>query len=96
MRRLRGVLGWIVTIVLVTAYIGGLVAVLVGAEFVNARLPATDPRYNWIGVLIAIVLFGGVAALGLYVLFSPKARQARRLARAERAERRRKLDNFEL
>lgn len=93
MRRLRWVLGWIVTVVLALAYVGNLLVIMVGAEVIKARLPATDPRHNWIGVLMAIVIFGGVTALWLYVLFSPKARQARRLARAERAERRRKLDN---
>lgn len=95
-RTLRRALGWLVTIAAGAALLTVLVLAEIAPDLISARLPASDPADNWIGILIVTVLFGGFAAFWLYLLLSPKQREFRRQRRAERDERRRKLENFEL
>lgn len=95
MQKLRHVLGWIVTIVAAALFI----AVKTGAEFAKELAEELIPAAltdSWIGTVVMVVVLGACVAFWVYALLSSNVREAWRQARAERAERRRKLENFEL
>ena len=95
MRKLRHVLGWIATIVAAVVFI----AVKTGAEFAKEFAEGLVPAAlsdSWMGTLVSVLILGGCVAFWLYALFNSKARATWRQIRAERAERRHKLENFEL
>lgn len=95
MQKLRHVLGWIVTIVAAALFIAVKVGAEIAKEFAEGLIPAALID-SWIGTVVTVVVLGACVAFWVYALLTGKAREAWRQARAERAERRRKLENFEL